>query len=84
MMLSCSAATELMEKKLIERLTSGERLKLFFHAAVCDACRRYEKQSRLLETFLKSKEQAPLPNELTEIAQGLEEKIMEKLNAGEE
>ncbi|MBI2427326.1 MAG: hypothetical protein HYV29_00745 [Ignavibacteriales bacterium] len=36
-----------------DSLTFGEKFQLRFHTMMCDACRRYEKQSALLENLLK-------------------------------
>jgi len=47
--LSCLKATELIEKKLYSRLSFKEKLQLKIHKLMCKACRRYEKQSELIE-----------------------------------
>lgn len=54
LMLSCKKATELIEKKLSNHLNPLESVQLFFHLhlLVCTACRRYEEQSRLIESLL--------------------------------
>lgn len=54
MFLSCLKATELIEKKLIFQLTMLERLQLFMHKAMCDACTRYEKQSSFIDKIIAS------------------------------
>ncbi len=48
-MLSCKKATELMEKQHIVRLTQVERVQLFMHTRMCDACSRYAKQSEFID-----------------------------------
>lgn len=80
-MLSCKAATALMEKKHNSGLTFREKIQLWVHTAMCDACRRYEKQSfyveRLLTKHLGSKKEtdpAPPPQ-----GNDLESKILQKL-----
>ena len=52
-MLSCKKATGLIEKKLHFRLSKIERLQLFLHKSMCDACTAYETQSKLLDKMLK-------------------------------
>ena len=79
-MLSCAQVTELMEKKLEQKLSFGERTELFFHKMMCDACRQYEKQSQLLEKFFKTKKEAEPHPEIEIASAELEEKIIRKLN----
>jgi len=52
---SCEIASLLIEKKLSNALTFGEKRQLFIHTLICKACRSYEKQSRLLDTILRKK-----------------------------
>jgi hypothetical protein len=79
-MLSCYAATELMEKKHRGKLSFGEKMQLFLHTAMCDACSRYEKQSQLLERLFKAKQEAPTAAaNIDEEAKDLEKKILEQL-----
>ncbi len=47
--LSCLKATELIEKKFHVKLSFKERLQLYLHKMMCDACSMYEKQSAVLE-----------------------------------
>lgn len=79
LMLSCRAATELVEKKLREKLSLGERTKLFFHTAFCSACRRYEKQSLLLEQLFKKKGAPENDSRIEAQARDLEEKILKQI-----
>ena len=80
MMLSCETATGLMEKKHRAKLAFGEKMQLAFHTALCDACRRYEQQSRLLEGLFKSKAADLGSPELEDESKELEEKILRKLD----
>ncbi|MCB9188669.1 MAG: hypothetical protein H6599_05235 [Flavobacteriales bacterium] len=50
---SCQKATELIDKKLVIKLSFKENLQLKVHKGICDACRTYEKQSRLLQNVLE-------------------------------
>lgn len=54
--LSCLKATELIEKKLLFRLSLSEKIRLEMHKAMCDACSMYEKQSRTLDMALSNSE----------------------------
>ena len=49
----CQIATLLIEKKQCKALNSSEKIQLFVHTLICDACRKYEKQSRFLDSILK-------------------------------
>lgn len=50
--LSCRKATELVEKRSLFKLTLVERAQLFLHSLVCDGCRQYAKQSKVIDRFL--------------------------------
>ncbi|CAN5414117.1 hypothetical protein BH23BAC1_BH23BAC1_42620 [soil metagenome] len=52
-MLSCRKATELIEKKLNNNLSKIEKIQLFLHTSMCDACTLYEKQSKFIDEALK-------------------------------
>lgn len=54
--LSCLKATELIEKKLLFKLSFSEKIRLKMHKAMCDACTIYEKQSNVLDKALSSAE----------------------------
>jgi len=49
MFLSCLKATELIEKKLLFKLSFLEKIRLTIHKMMCDACSLYEKQTRILD-----------------------------------
>ncbi len=51
-MLSCKKATELIEKKLLTKLSLREKVQLTMHKSLCDACTAYEKQSKLMDDLL--------------------------------
>lgn len=48
LMLSCTKATQLIEKKSVEGLSTTENLRLSMHTAMCNACKQYQQQSILL------------------------------------
>ncbi|MBI5326310.1 MAG: hypothetical protein HZB41_13730 [Ignavibacteriae bacterium] len=52
-MLSCKKATELIEKELSIKLTKTEKFKLHFHVSMCNACRTYKKQSKIIDEALQ-------------------------------
>jgi len=54
--LSCQKASELIEKKIIFKLSATEGIQLNLHKILCDVCRQYEKQSLLLEKWIEQKE----------------------------
>ena len=53
LLLSCLRATELLEKRLHFSLSRKEKYQLKIHMAMCDACARYDKQSKFIENSLK-------------------------------
>lgn len=80
-MLSCHSATELIEKKQRQKLTAGEKTKLFFHTLLCSACSRYAKHSRILEQLFDHKQKDTAPPALEdERAKELERRILQQLN----
>lgn len=81
MMLSCEKATELIEKKHHKNLSFNEQFQLKLHTSMCNACKSYEKQSKVIESALNmlSKEEAT-SNKIDENqVKSLEKKIIDKL-----
>ncbi|WP_018344487.1 hypothetical protein [Cytophaga aurantiaca] len=52
---SCEKSSFLIEKKLAGALSMKEHSQLFIHKLICDVCRKYEKQSILLDNLLRKK-----------------------------
>jgi len=52
LVLSCKRASGLIEKKANLSLNPLEKVQLFIHTSMCDACKSYEKQSRDLDSML--------------------------------
>lgn len=52
-MLSCQKASELFEKKQMFPLSRKEKIQLYLHTSVCNACRDYQKESLKLDHFIK-------------------------------
>lgn len=78
-MLSCQAATALMEKKHREEISRSERIRLAMHLALCSACRQYERQSALMEKWFRKGRPAASDRELDQAASDLEQKILRKM-----
>ena len=62
MFLSCLKATELIEKKLLFKLSLPEKIRLTIHKMMCEACTLYEKQTRFLD---KAMDRHPNKDELS-------------------
>jgi hypothetical protein len=67
MMLSCKAATGLIEKKQILGLSLGEKVKLKLHLSLCSVCAAYEKQSAKIERLLQERYSKISPDHLPEL-----------------
>ncbi len=78
-MLSCKEATKLMEINHHQPLRFGQRMNLFFHTMMCSACRRYEKQSEILEKLFKGKKSGIVETDLEQQTEKLKEKILNGL-----
>lgn len=77
MMYSCKKATEIIEKKSIDKLSFYQAIQLKLHLFICKTCQSYQKHSLLLDKyFTKSNEinHAQLNN------QQLKDKVLQKLN----
>lgn len=51
-MLSCKKASELIDKKSVVNLSMKENVMLHMHTAMCDGCKAYQKQSKILDELL--------------------------------
>jgi len=74
--LSCLKASELIEKKILFKLSFREKIQLKIHKSMCDACRIYEKQSILIEKGISM--QKPGQDEEIDVEQ-LKKKIQNQL-----
>ncbi len=52
LMLSCKKASELVDKKSVTGLSIKENIMLRMHTAMCDICKAYQKQSKILDRLL--------------------------------
>lgn len=67
LVLSCKRASGLIEKRIHFSLNPVERVQLFVHTSMCDACMSYQKQSidmdELLSKHTQQHSPSPAPNE---------------------
>lgn len=81
LVLSCKKATELIEKRLLIKLSFKEKVQLRLHKSMCDACTEYEKQSKKIDELLHehihdhSNDKAPILHN-----EALKEKIIRNLD----
>ena len=79
-MLSCKNATELIEKKLLIKLSFKENVQLQLHKSMCSACTAYEKQSKKMdELFLKHFQNIDTTLPEATINEGFKKKIIDSL-----
>ncbi len=52
LMLSCKKSSELIDKSQRIELSMRERFLLRMHTSMCDGCKAYQKQSKLLDKIL--------------------------------
>ncbi len=51
-MLSCKNASELIAKKSVVNLSLKETIQLHIHTSMCDVCKIYQKQSKIVDELL--------------------------------
>lgn len=74
---SCEKATELLDKRMFEKLSASERIRLFMHTRMCDACRMYEKQTALIHKALNKQASShdSFPTDLSAFKEKVKENI---------
>lgn len=83
LLLSCMKATELIEKDSLFPLSAFEKTQLFLHTKVCDACRNYQKQSKMIDNaIVKSLNEEDEAETITNVGDddALIEMIQKKIN----
>ncbi|MEO6188161.1 MAG: hypothetical protein ABIO82_00115 [Ginsengibacter sp.] len=76
MLLSCKKATELIEKKLLVKISFKEKIQLQLHKSMCSACSAYEKQSKKMDELFHKH----IINDGTEISGSIQnEDLKEKI-----
>lgn len=53
-MISCKEATMIVVKKAEIKVTFSERLKLFLHLIICQYCRLFEKQNKIIDKIVSN------------------------------
>ena len=80
LMLSCKRASGLIEKKANLSLNPLEKVQLFIHTGMCDACKTYEKQSKDLDSILDKHIHSHQPeNSKTTLSPDVKNKIISNL-----
>jgi hypothetical protein len=64
--LSCEEATRLIEQRQQRRLPLRDRLRLFLHMGICEACRKYEQFSLLAGKILGRPAEPPESQRLSD------------------
>jgi hypothetical protein len=75
LMLSCRKATDLMERASMRPLPMGDRMRLWMHLKVCDGCRAFGKQSKIIDDLLAQRDTTFMPVE----SKPLEDRILKAL-----
>jgi len=77
--LSCIKATGLIEKGFHFELSQKEKVQLKVHTIMCDACKRYEKQSIFIEKGIAANLHKELfPKDIDRIRQSILENLSRK------
>jgi hypothetical protein len=53
MLLNCKEASRLVSRREDEPLARADRLRMWLHMLVCDACRAFERQTALLREAMR-------------------------------
>ena len=80
--LSCIRASELIEKNLDNELTSREKIQLYVHTKMCDACNAYQKQSKQLDNALNkhfTSDQIDLQKDPLHLSEQFKKDLLEKI-----
>jgi anti-sigma factor ChrR (cupin superfamily) len=72
---SCHKATVLIERRDLKPLSSAERVGLWMHLRICDACKTYEVQSQAIDRLLEKR------TANTDDSAALEERILAHLHS---
>lgn len=77
-MFSCKKATELLDKRIFEKLSPAEKIKLFLHTKMCNACNAYQKQTTLIHKALNKQIPTTIsPSDVTSLKEKIKQKIPE-------
>lgn len=78
-MLSCLKATEMIEKRLLFKLSLKEKIQIKIHTKICEVCFLYEKQSKAITDSLSRQADTKTIN--PEQLVNLKSKIISKLES---
>lgn len=82
LMLSCKKATEMIEKKLLVKLSFKEKIQLEMHKSMCSACTAYEKQSKKMDELFHKHISSDDTQKSDDIRnEDLKKKIMDNLSS---
>lgn len=80
-MLSCRKASGLIVKRENFTLTRLEKIRLFLHLLMCDACTAFSRQSKIINNALEKEADPPIKAEDNiDLPDDLKEKIISKLD----
>jgi anti-sigma factor ChrR (cupin superfamily) len=81
LMLSCRRAAELIDRRAHVKLHPVEKIQLFVHTRMCDACRNYIKQSRIIDSIFthQAERQNNLPGHQATLSPEIKSRIIKKL-----
>lgn len=78
-LLSCFKATELIERRESKGLSTMERLQLQLHLSICDKCKKYNIESKLIDKALKGMHNSENENlELLKLQETIKKKLKSK------
>ncbi len=78
---NCKRATLLIIKKKEQRLTTAEKLQLYIHLHFCNPCKRFVKQSDLIDNLLHHAEEFLLDPPVYSLPYEMGEKIQQEMDA---
>lgn len=78
MLLTCKEATFLVEKREAGKISFREKIQLKAHLWICNACKNYEKQSKIIEKMLNKIFQK---KEAETLSKEFKQKIIEKMKS---
>lgn len=80
-MLSCRRAAELTDRKAHVDLRPVEKIQLFVHTRMCNACRNYMTQSRIIDSIFshQAEQQNTLRGNQATLSPEIKSRIIKKL-----
>lgn len=78
-MLSCKEASRLLSQSLDRKLSWKERLELRFHLFICDMCKRFAKQLKIMQIAMQDWVNVCEQDESIQLPQAAKIRIAEKM-----